>query len=65
MEHKDLASSIISKMFWIIVTLLILLFLTNSMWIYYVNQYEFVTTEITQETNDTDSSTINMNGVDR
>ena len=64
MEHKDLASSIISKLIGIILVLIVLLFTTNGLWIWYINQYDFTTEYVEQEVTDVDDSTINQKGVD-
>lgn len=64
MEHKDLASSIISKLIGIILVLIVLLFTTNGLWIWYINQYDFITEYVEQEVTDVDDSTINQKGVD-
>ena len=64
MEHKDLASSIISKLIGIILVLIVLLFATNGLWIWYINQYDFTTEYVEQEVTDVDSSSINQRGVD-
>lgn len=63
MEQKDLASSIISKLIRIILVLVILLFATNGLWIWYINQYDFTTEYVEQEVTDVDSSSINQRGV--
>ena len=63
MEHKDLASSIISNLIRIILLLVILLFATNGLWIWYINQYDFTTEYVEQEVTDVDSSSINQRGV--
>lgn len=65
MEHKDLASLIISKLIKIIVILIVLLFATNAIWIWYINQYDFTTEYIEQEVTDIDGSSINQTGVDK
>lgn len=65
MEHKDLASLIISKLIKIIVILILLLFATNAIWIWYINQYDFTTEYIEQEVTDIDGSSINQTGVDK
>ena len=64
MEHKDLASSIISKLIRIILVLIVLLFATNGLWIWYINQYDFTTEYVEQEVTDVDSSSVNQRGVD-
>lgn len=38
----NLASSIIKKMFWIIVILIITIIINNIAWIWYINQFDFV-----------------------
>ena len=63
MEHKDLASEIISKLIVIIMVLIIVLFATNGVWIWYINQYDFTTEYVEQEVSDIDGSTINQTGV--
>ena len=63
MEHKDLASEIISKLIVIIMVLIIVLFATNGLWIWYINQYDFTTEYLEQEVSDIDGSTINQTGV--
>ena len=63
MEHKDLASEIISKLIVIIMVLIIVLFATNWVWIWYINQYDFTTEYVEQETSFNENSTINQTGV--
>ena len=63
MEHKDLASEIISKLIVIIMVLIIVLFATNGLWIWYINQYDLTTEYVEQEVSDIDGSTINQTGV--
>lgn len=63
MEHKDLASLIISKLIKIILVLIVLLFATNTLWIWYINQYDFTTEYVEQETSFNENSTINQTGV--
>ena len=63
MEHKDLASLIISKLIKIILVLIVLLFATNALWIWYINQYDFTTEYVEQETSFNKNSTINQTGV--
>lgn len=43
MKNKDLASSIIAKQFWIIIILIAGLIISNGVWIWYINQYDFST----------------------
>ena len=63
MGLKDLASEIISKLIVIIMVLIIVLFATNGLWIWYINQYDFTTEYVEQEVSDIDGSTINQTGV--
>jgi hypothetical protein len=63
MEHKDLASLIISKLIKIILVLIVLLFASNALWIWYINQYDFTTEYVEQEITDVDTSSINQTGV--
>ncbi len=65
MKEKDLASSIIKKMFWTIIILIVALVGTNIAWIWYINQYDFVTETVEQEVSDINSSTINQTGIDK
>lgn len=43
MKEKDLASSIIQKMFWTIIILIVALVGSNFAWLWYINQYDFTT----------------------
>lgn len=65
MKEKDLASTIIKKMFWTIIILIVALVGTNIAWIWYINQYDFVTETVEQEVSDINSSTINQTGIDK
>lgn len=38
----NLASSIIKKMFWIIIILIITIVINNIAWVWYINQFDFV-----------------------
>lgn len=38
----NLASSIIKKMFWIIIILIITIIINNIAWVWYINQFDFV-----------------------
>lgn len=60
MEHKDLASQIISKLIKIIIILIIILFGTNALWIWYINQYDFTSQYVDQETSYNENSTVNQ-----
>ena len=48
----------------IILVLIVLLFATNGLWIWYINQYDFTTEYVEQEVTDVDSSSVNQRGVD-
>lgn len=63
MKEKDLASEIISKLIFIIVLLIILLVGSNVVWIWYINQYDFITQEVEQEANNNDGTNITQTGV--
>lgn len=41
MKNKDLASQIICKQFWTIILLIICLVVSNGIWIWYINQFDF------------------------
>lgn len=64
MANLDFASSIIRSLVKIVVILIILLFGTNAIWIWYVNQYDFTTEYVEQEVTDIDSSSVTQTGVD-
>lgn len=63
MKEESLASSIIKKMFWTIIILIVALVGTNIAWISYINQFDFITETVEQEVNDIDNSTINQTGI--
>lgn len=60
---EDLASSIIRKQFWIIIFLILSLVVSNGIWIWYINQFDFSTESVEQEANNNASSTITQNGL--
>jgi hypothetical protein len=60
MKEKDLASSIIAKQFWTIIILIVALVGTNIAWIWYINQYDFVTETVEQQAENGDNSSINQ-----
>lgn len=41
MKNKDLASQIICKQFWTIILLIVCLVISNGIWIWYINQFDF------------------------
>lgn len=55
MKEEGLASSIIKKMFWTIIILIVALVGTNIAWIWYINQYDFVTETTTLDGNGTNN----------
>ena len=63
MKHKDLASEIISKQFKVIILLILGLMISNGIWIWYINQYDFTTQEVEQQVEGIENSTINQTGV--
>lgn len=63
MKEKDLASSIIAKQFWTIIILIVALVGTNIAWIWYINQYDFVTETVEQQAENVDNSSINQTGI--
>ena len=44
---EDLASSIIKKQFWTIILLIVCLVVSNGIWIWYINQFDFNTEQTT------------------
>lgn len=66
MKEKDLASSIIKKMFWTIIMLIVALIGTNLAWLIYESQFETVTSDkVEQSISDVDNSTINQKGINK
>ena len=65
MKNKDLASSIIQKQFWTIIILILCLVVSNGVWIWYINQYDYNAESVEQSVEDIDNSTINQNGIGR
>jgi len=63
MKNKDLASQIIARQFWTIILLIICLVVSNGIWIWYINQFDFATQSVEQEASNNDSSTINQYGI--
>ena len=60
---EDLASSIIRRQFWTIILLILSLVVSNGIWIWYINQFDFSTESVEQEASNNDSSTINQYGI--
>ena len=53
MKNKDLASQIIARQFWIIIILIVGLIVSNGIWIWYINQFDF----------NSETTTLDGNGV--
>lgn len=60
---EDLASSIIKRQFWTIVLLIFGLVITNGIWIWYINQFDFNTESVEQTATNNDSSIITQQGL--
>ena len=60
---NDLASQIIRRQFWIIILLILGLIVSNGLWIYYINQFDFHTESVEQTATNNDSSTITQHGL--
>lgn len=66
MKEKDLASSIIKKMFWTIIILIVALIGTNLAWLIYESQFETITSDtIEQEVSNIDNSSVNQKGINK
>ena len=63
MKNKDLASQIIARQFWIIIILIVGLIISNGIWIWYINQFDFVTESVEQTASNNEGSTITQNGI--
>lgn len=63
MKNKDLASNIICKQFWIIIFLILIIFINNVIWVWYINQYDYVSESVEQSVKEIDNSTINQTGI--
>ena len=60
---EDLASSIIKRQFWIIIILILGLVISNGVWIWYINQFDFSTESVEQTATNNDSSVITQQGL--
>jgi hypothetical protein len=60
---EDLASQIIRRQFWTIILLILCLVISNGIWIWYINQFDFSTESVEQTATNNDGSTINQNGL--
>ena len=66
MKEKDLASSIIKKMFWTIIILIVALVGTNLVWLIYESQFETITSDtVEQEVSNIDNSSVNQKGINK
>lgn len=64
MKEKGLASSIIKKMFWTIIILIVALVGTNLAWLIYESQFETITSDsVEQEIQDVNNSQITQKGI--
>lgn len=64
MKDESLASSIIKKMFWTIIILIVALVGTNLAWLIYESQFETITSDsVEQEVQDVNNSQINQKGI--
>ena len=64
MKDESLASSIIKKMFWTIIILIVALVGTNLAWLIYERQFETITSDsVEQEVQDVNNSQINQKGI--
>lgn len=64
MKEKGLASSIIKKMFWTIIILIVALVGTNLAWLIYESQFEIITSDsVEQEIQDVNNSQITQKGI--
>lgn len=64
MKEENLASSIIRKMFWTIIILIVALVGTNLAWLIYESQFETITSDsVEQEVQDVNNSQINQKGI--
>lgn len=64
MKEESLASSIIKKMFWTIIILIIALVGTNLAWLIYESQFETITSDsVEQEVQNVNNSQINQKGI--
>lgn len=52
---EDLASSIIRRQFWTIILLILCLVVSNGIWIWYINQFDFHSEKTTLDGNGTNN----------
>lgn len=66
MKEKDLASTIIKRMFWTIIILIVALVGTNIAWLIYESQFETITSDtVEQEVSNIDNSSVNQKGINK
>jgi len=63
MKNSNIASEIIRKQFWIIIILIFGLIVSNGVWIWYINQYDFTNEIVEQQVEDIENSNITQSGV--
>ena len=59
----DLASSIIRRQFWTIILLILCLVISNGIWIWYINQFDFRTDTVEQDVDNNTNSSITQHGI--
>ncbi len=60
---EDLASSIIRRQFWTIILLILCLVVSNGIWIWYINQFDFRSDTVEQDIDNNTNSTITQHGI--
>lgn len=60
---EDLASSIIRRQFWTIILLILCLVVSNGVWIWYINQFDFRSDTVEQDIDNNTNSTITQHGI--
>lgn len=59
---ESLASQIIRRQFWTIIFLILCLVVSNGIWIWYINQFDFTTKSVEQEANYNENASVTQNG---
>lgn len=60
---EDLASSIIRRQFWIIIILIFGLIISNGIWIWYINQFDFGSQTVEQDATSDNASSVTQHGI--
>ena len=60
---QDLASEIIRKQFGIIILLILCLVVSNGIWVWYINQFDFRSDTVEQDIDSNSNSTITQQGI--